>query len=60
MLWVYGHYKYFHSYSAGINSRRQNLTSRVAPRAVRVFLKTKCVFEHQDLHMFDLKLNNYA
>ena len=36
MLWVYGHYKYFHSYmySAGIDY--QNLTSKVDPRAVRV------------------------
>ena len=28
MLWVYVHYKYFHSYSAGIDFRRQNLTSQ--------------------------------
>ena len=27
MLWVYGHYKYCYSYSAGIDFRRQNLTS---------------------------------
>ena len=27
MLWVYDHYKYFHSYSAGIDFSRQNLTS---------------------------------
>ena len=27
MLWVYGHYIYFYSYSAGINFRRQNLTT---------------------------------
>ena len=27
MLWVYGHYKYFYSYSAGIDFSRQNLTS---------------------------------
>ena len=27
MLWVYGHYKYVYSFSAGIDSRRQNLTS---------------------------------
>ena len=27
MLWVYGHYKYFPSYSAGIDFSRQNLTS---------------------------------
>ena len=36
MLRVYGHYKYFHSYSAGIVFRRQNLTSKVDPCAVRV------------------------
>ena len=27
MLWVYGQQKYFHSYSAGIDFSRQNLTS---------------------------------
>ena len=39
MLWVYGHYKYFYSYSAGIDFSRQNPTStdvRFYPRAVRV------------------------
>ena len=36
MLWVYGHYKQFKSYSAGIDFRRQNLTSKVGPRADRV------------------------
>ena len=28
MLWVYGHYKYVDSYSAGIDFRRRNLTSK--------------------------------
>ena len=27
MLWVYGHQKYFYSYSAGIDFSRQSLTS---------------------------------
>ena len=42
MLCVYGHYKYFYYYSAGIDFKRQNLTSRqiltikVDPRTVRV------------------------
>ena len=27
MLWIYGHYNYFYSYSAGIDLRRQNLKS---------------------------------
>ena len=38
MLWVYDHYKYVHSYSAGIDLvyRRQILTTKVFPRAVRV------------------------
>ena len=27
MVWVYGHYKYLYSYSAGIDFSRQNLTS---------------------------------
>ena len=43
MLWVYENYKYFYSYSAGIDFSRQNLTSKrqilttkVDPRTVRV------------------------
>ena len=36
ILWVYGHYKYFYYDSAGIDFRRQNLTSKVDPRTVRV------------------------
>ena len=36
MLWVYGHYKDFTSYSAEVDFRRQNLTSKVDPCAVRV------------------------
>ena len=46
MLWVYGHYKYFYSYSARIDFSRQNLmyrrqilTTKVDPRAVRVNYK---------------------
>ena len=27
MLWVYGHYNYVYSFSAGVDFRRQNLTS---------------------------------
>ena len=36
MLGVYGYYKYVYSYCAGIDCRRQNLTSKVDPRAVRI------------------------
>ena len=43
MLWVHDHYKYFYSYSTGIDFKRPNLTSRrqiltpnVNPRTVRV------------------------
>ena len=36
MLWVYGHYKYFHSYSAGTDFTRQILTTKVGRGAVRV------------------------
>ena len=35
MLVVYGHYKYVCSYRTGIDVRRQILTSKVDPRAVR-------------------------
>ena len=36
MLCVYGHYIYVYAYSAGIDFRRQILTSKVDPRTVRV------------------------
>ena len=36
MSWFHGKYKYVHFYSAGTDFRRQNLTSEVDPRAVRV------------------------
>ena len=40
MLWIYDHYKYFYSYSAGIDFRRQDrrqiLTTNVDPYTVRV------------------------
>ena len=36
MLWIHDNYKYFQSYSAGIDFSRQNLTTKVDPRAVRV------------------------
>ena len=35
MLWVHGHYKYYYSYSAGIDFRREILTTKVDPRTVR-------------------------
>ena len=56
MLWVYNHCKYFYSYSAGIDfrrqnltSKRQNLTSKVYPCAVRVNL----------YHVFSFKRYKY-
>ena len=36
MLRVYDHYKYVYSYKSGIHFRRQNVTPKVDPRAVRV------------------------
>ena len=36
MLWMYGFYKYYNSSSAVIDFRRQILTSKVDPQAVRV------------------------
>ena len=44
MLWVSSQYKCFWSYSAGIDFRRQNLTSKVGPRAERVITFSVCVF----------------
>ena len=38
MLWVYGRYEYFNSYSAGIYFRRQTLTPKVDPRVVSIKL----------------------
>ena len=57
MVWIYGHYKYFYSFSAGIDFKRQNLsesdvyirqilTSNVDPRDVRVKFK----FFENDIH----------
>ena len=36
MLWVYGHHKYFYTYTAGIDFTRQILMSNINPRAVKV------------------------
>ena len=44
MLWVYDHYKYVYSYSAGIICRCHILTSKVDPRALRVKLFVICIF----------------
>ena len=45
VLWVYGHYKYIYSYSAGIDFRRQILTSKVDPRSVGVSDRYEaCIF----------------
>ena len=44
MLWVFAHYEYFNSYSAGIDFRRQNLTSTVDPRAITVKLLCFAIF----------------
>ena len=38
MLLVYRQYKYFYSYSAGIDFICQNLTSTVDPRTERVIM----------------------
>ena len=39
MLWVYGHYEYVDSYSAGIDPQNLTSTDKVYPRAVRVNTK---------------------
>ena len=54
MLWVYDHYKYFYSYSAGIDFSRQNLTPKVDPRAVTVNIVSPAVALAQH------KKRNYA
>ena len=41
MLWVYDHYKYFNSFSAGAVVIRQNLTSRDGPRTEKVNIDTR-------------------
>ena len=61
MLWVYDHFKYFYSYSAGIDFspsesdvyRRQILTTKVDPRAVRVTRLHKSRSSRSELE-FDL------
>ena len=52
MLWIYSHYKYFYSYSAGIDFRYQNLMST----DISMLLLT-CTFNWKILHLnhkFDL------
>ena len=46
MLWVYGHLKYFYSYSAVIDFNRQNLTST----DVFLIIINNCIFVF-DCHM---------
>ena len=41
MLRFYGRYKYFTLFSAGIDFRRQILTSKVDPRAIVIFIHCK-------------------
>ena len=52
MLWVYGHIGYFHSYSAGVDFRRRNLTSKVDPHTAKVtfhLLVMRIVMPHRAL-----------
>ena len=57
MLRGYDNYKYFYSYSAGIDFSRQNLTSKVDPRAVRV--KHKTALSRHCLHIA-LELSDFS
>ena len=49
MLWVYNHYKYFHSYSVGIDYPRQLLTTNVGPGTVRV--KSKNIYHDRRIYI---------
>ena len=67
MLWVHGHYKYFQFYSAGIDYRRQILSTKVGPRTVRVKFPAAVAGAEQvdtainlpDWHIFRSKLYKY-
>ena len=56
--YVYGHYKYCYSYSAGIDFRRQILTTKVDLRAIRVKLlqSRRCLFDLNTIYFPHLKL----
>ena len=56
MLWVYGHYKYFNSYSAGTVFKRLNLTSTDGPRAesVVVIFKMAKVYKSICFYPFEV------
>ena len=60
MLWVYDHYKYsnscsagidFSPYSADIDFSRQNLTTKVDPRTARVEILLMAVDPYIDIQM---------
>ena len=60
MLLVYGQYKYCYSYSAGIDFRRQILTTKVDPRAIRVKLlqSRRCLFDLNTIYLSSVKTEN--
>ena len=69
MLWVYGHYNYCNSFSAGIVYRREILMSKDGPRTERVHPSTTkvhfCRLTKKDfcvvvrVNAYPAKLNNF-
>ena len=55
MLWIYGHYKYFNSFSAGIVSIRQNL-----PSTDVIFWRMKTVPALKGLRVSDIIKIKYS
>ena len=58
MLWVYDHYKYFYSYSAGIDFSRQILTFKDDTHAGRVKFKYPNLFQFFSFNPLTAKLFN--
>ena len=54
MLWVYGHYKSFNSFSVGTVFRRQNLTYKNSPRAEKVGRFTPTMFTANHVYVDDI------
>ena len=59
MLWVYGPYKDFNSFSAGTDISRQNLTSKVGPRTVRIKIFVMAVDPQYELIRTFMMVSNW-
>ena len=59
MLWVYDHYGYFYSYSAGIDARRQNLSLMSIPALYGLSNATACDLRFRHIFKLYRYLNSF-